>query len=191
MQEIGGRYRQYKKDTNIFLNWLFAEAAQRQPSYTQAESVQRVSEQAPHKSAKARKKARQRQTKREQADLSADSLICSDGEICEPRVPVQQIRDAARDVIKKGRHLPQHIEAVLRRTIEGRQGFSRYFRGASECEPEGEVAVDSHAHFIAVLQECLELLRLPGVSRRPALQNSHNDEAYRSLHSRLCRAMSP
>lgn len=185
MQEIGGRYRQYKKDTNLFLNWLFTEAAQ--PTKNVAEPV--LAEQAVNKSAKARKKARQKQTKRGQAESSAAALLSrsnsSDGDVDETRVSVQEIRDAAQRVSEKARYLPPHIAAVLRRTIDDRKGFSRYFKGPSEAEI-AHFGDDNHAYFVELLQECLELLQLPQQQDKPALKDSSIDEGYRSVQCMSC-----
>ena len=192
MQEIGGRYRQYRKDTNLFLNWLFTEAAQPAKAVANPVVDEQPSELAINKSAKARKKARQKQTKREQADSGAASLLSrsdsSDGEVGETKVSVQEIRDAAQHVSEKARYLPPHIAAVLRRTIDARKGFSRYFKSPSETDavPLGD---GSHAYFVELLQECLELLQQPQQPQqqdKPALKSSSVDEGYRSDHRWPC-----
>ena len=159
-------YQRYKEDTNVFTTWLsqaaracgFKLAGKKREKAQLPEPSTGLKPIAPRLKGKARKDAKAQAT---------SSTNNQGGPSEEPKpVQVSKYEMTTRNLIEQAEavgssgkpnlHMPMDVLRVARRAINARKRCTNWFK---ETESKDEASTQGHAHFTAVLEQALDLLK--------------------------------
>ncbi|KAI4279291.1 MAG: hypothetical protein L6R38_005073 [Xanthoria sp. 2 TBL-2021] len=181
-------YQRYKEDTNVFTTWL-SQAARicgfKLPSLERNQAEPKPSNnsenKAPRLKGKARKEAKAASSTSNSQDAEAKPVLVS-----KYKLTTRNLIEQAEVVVnskKANVQMPDSVLHVARRAIHARQRCSDWFRTTGSKD---QASTESHAHFIAVLEQAMAILKpcysndLPGYDQRMEPNEKDSKQAEKS-----------
>ena len=163
---LHGSYQRYKEDTNVFTTWLSqaARACGCKLAGKKSEKPQSPESSSGPKPIAPRLKGKARKDAKAQATSSTNNKTGPSEE--QKSVQVSKYEMTTRNLIEQAEavgnsgkakpHMPADVLRVARRAINARKRCTNWFK---QTESKDEASTQGHAHFTAVLEQALDILK--------------------------------